>query len=61
MNLQHVIKLADILFPITRTNKDGSLMLDAGGFPARFIPGQNKIVTTGRNGRIVSIQLSKVR
>lgn len=59
MTMTHQIKLADVLFPITRTNKDGSLMLDAGGFPARFIPGQNKIITTGRNGRIVSIQLNK--
>lgn len=59
MNMQHVTIIADVLFPITRTNKDGSLMLDAGGFPARFIPGRNKIITTGRNGRIVSIKLNR--
>ena len=61
MNLTHEIKLADVLFSVTRTNKDGSLMLDAGGFPARYIPGREKIILTDSKGRVRSIQLNKVR
>ena len=59
MTLQHVVKLADVLFRVIRTNHDGSLMIDAGGFPARFIPGRNKIILTDSKGRIASIQLNK--
>lgn len=61
MTLQHVVKLADVIFQITRTNKDGSLMIDVGGFPARYIPGREKIILTDSKGRIASIQLNKVR
>jgi len=61
MNLTHEVKLADVLFNVTRQNQDGSLMLDAGGFPARYIPNRNKIILTDNKGRIASIQLSKVR
>ena len=61
MTLQHVVKLADVLFNVTRQNQDGSLMLDAGGFPARFIPGRNKIILTDSKGRITSIQLGRVK
>lgn len=56
MTLQHVVKLADVLFNVTRTNKDGSLMIDAGGFPARYIPQKQKIILTDAKGRIQSIQ-----
>ena len=61
MTLTHEIKLADVIFNVTRTNKDGSIMIDAGGFPARYIPGREKIILTDSKGRIASIQLSKVR
>lgn len=58
MTLQHVVKLADMIFPVTRTNADGSIMFDVGGKTARFIPGKKKIISTDRKGRIISIQLN---
>ena len=61
MTLTHEIKLADVIFNVTRTNKDGSIMIDAGGFPARYIPGREKIILTNNKGRIASIQLNKVK
>ena len=61
MTLQHVVKLADVLFQVTRQNQDGSLMIDAGGFPARYIPGREKIILTDSKGRVRSIQLNEVK
>ena len=55
MNLQHEIKISQFIFPVVRVNADESVMVESGGFKARFIPGQKKLVFTDKKGRIRSI------
>ena len=55
MNLQHEIKINSFIFPVIRVNSDESVMVESGGFKARFIPGKKKLVFTDRKGRIRSI------
>lgn len=57
MNLEHVIKISQFIFPITRVNDDGSIMVESAGFRARFIPGRKKLVFTDVKGRIKSIKV----
>lgn len=55
MNLQHEIKISSFIFPVARVNSDESVMVESGGFKARFIPGQKKLVFTDKKGKIQSI------
>lgn len=57
MNLEHVVKLSDFIFPVVRTNPDESLIVESAGFRARFIPGKNKLVFTDHKGKIQSIEV----
>ena len=57
MNLEHVIKISQFIFPITRVNDDGSIMVESAGFRARFIPQRKRLVFTDRKGRIKSIKV----
>ena len=55
MNLQHEIKISSFIFSVVRVNSDESVMVESGGFKARFIPGRKKLVFTDKKGRIRSI------
>ena len=55
MNLQHEIKIGSFIFPVVRVNNDESVIVESGGFKARFIPGRKKLVFTDKKGRIRSI------
>ena len=57
MNLEHVIKISQFIFPIARVNEDESIMVESAGFRARFIPGRKKLVFTDKKGRIKSIKV----
>ena len=58
MNLEHIIKINSFIFPVIRVNSDESVMVESGGFKARFIPGRNKLVFTDRKGRLKSIEVT---
>lgn len=57
MNLEHVIKISQFIFPVVRVNQDESIIVESAGFRARFIPGRKKLVFTGVKGRIKSIKV----
>ena len=57
MNMQHEIKISSFIFPVTRVNADESVMVESGGFKARFIPGRKKLVFTDRKGKIQSLKV----
>lgn len=57
MNLEHIIKINSFIFPVIRVNQDESVMIESGGFKARFIPGSKKLVFTDRKGKIQSIKV----
>ena len=57
MNMQHEIKISQFIFPVVRVNSDESVMVESGGFKARFIPGKKKLVFTDRKGKIQSIEV----
>ena len=58
MNMQHEIKISSFIFPVVRVNSDESVMVESGGFKARFIPGRNKLVFTDKKGKIQSTEVS---
>lgn len=55
MNLEHVVKISQFIFPVVRTNDDESIIVESAGFRARFIPGRKRLVFTDKKGRIRSI------
>ena len=55
MNMEHIIKISQFIFPVVRTNEDESIIVESAGFRARFIPGRKKLVFTDKKGRIRSI------
>ena len=57
MNLQHEIKISSFIFPVVRVNSDESVMVESGGFKARFIPGKGKLVFTDKKGKIQSLKV----
>ena len=57
MNLEHVIKLSDFIFPVIRVNSDASVIVESAGFRGRFIPGKGKLVFTDKQGKIQSIKV----
>ena len=57
MNLEHIIKINSFIFPVIRVNPDESVMVESGGFKARFIPGKGKLVFTDRKGKIQSLKV----
>ena len=57
MNLEHVIKISQFIFPVARVNSDESVIVESAGFRARFIPGRKKLVFTDVKGRIKSIKV----
>lgn len=59
MNLEHVVKLSEFIFPVIRTNPDQSLIVESAGFKARFIPNKGKLVFTDRKGKIQSVEVGK--
>lgn len=56
MNLEHIIKINQFIFPVIRTNPDESVIVESAGFRARFIPGKGKLVFTDKQGKIRSIK-----
>lgn len=57
MNMQHEIKISSFIFPVVRVNDDESIIVESGGFKARFIPGKGKLVFTDRKGKIQSLKV----
>lgn len=58
MTMQHIIKLSDVIFNVSRIAPDGSVIIDAGGRKARFIPGRNRLIVTAKNGQIKSLKVT---
>ena len=57
MNLEHVVKISQFIFPVIRTNEDESIIVESAGFRARFIPQRKRLVFTDKKGRIKSIKV----
>ena len=57
MNMSHEIKISSFIFPVVRVNDDESVIVESGGFKARFIPGSKKLVFTDRKGKIQSLKV----
>lgn len=57
MDSQHLIKISDFLFEVTRTNQDGSLMVWSSGFTGRVIPSKRRLIFTDVKGRIKSVEV----
>ena len=57
MNLEHIIKISSFIFPVVRVNSDESVMVESGGFKARFIPGKKKLVFTDKKGKIRPMEI----
>ena len=57
MNMEHIVKISQFIFPVVRTNEDESIIVESAGFRARFIPGRKKLVFTDKKGRIKSIKV----
>ena len=57
MNMQHEIKISSFIFPVVRVNNDESVIVESGGFKARFIPGKGKLVFTDKKGKIQSMEI----
>ena len=57
MNLEHIIKISDFIFPVIRKNEDESIIVESAGFRGRVIPGQKKMIFTDRRGRVRSVRV----
>lgn len=57
MNLDHVIKISDILFPVVRTLKGGWIIIDACGHQATLIPKQRRLIFAGPDGKLKSLKV----
>lgn len=57
MNMEHIVKISQFIFPVARVNQDESIIVESAGFRARFIPQKKRLVFTDKKGRIKSIKV----